>query len=312
MVESMPSKIYKYMGPEVLTKAFSDEDYCGLKCSYPKDFNDPYELFLTIDYQQDPELLAYYQDVVGKLPQLPTTCFSKSPIIIPMWAHYAHNHCGVVVEIDEEQITKHFPEIGFGDIDYIDQASDDLQSTLDRAYGIGKYRYHYMLQRGVFSAAYYTKHTCWSYEQERRLVAGENDVKDFKGMKILKLPIDCVTSLISGCNSTSDTEQIVSSLASKHGAEHYKMKIGKSSTNPYFVGSNDHSYEFKNGIISKCESYCVSCKEPTEETDVCPWCAIEEHHTKSAASQNPMRMLDRLGLLDQYYKDMNASSGKKK
>ena len=91
----MGSKIYKYLGADVLNIALSKEGVCSFKCSYPKDFNDPYELFLTIDFKQTPELLATYKDTIGELPQLPTSCFSRSPSVIPMWAHYAHNHRGV-------------------------------------------------------------------------------------------------------------------------------------------------------------------------------------------------------------------------
>jgi hypothetical protein len=79
--------IYKYLGHEVIDKLFQSPDNVTFKCSLPKDFNDPYELFLTIDFKEEPELLAFYADAIGELPQYPTTCFSRSPAVIPMWAH---------------------------------------------------------------------------------------------------------------------------------------------------------------------------------------------------------------------------------
>lgn len=39
--------IYKYLGPEMIDKVFQT-DGVTLRCSLPKDFNDPYELFLTL------------------------------------------------------------------------------------------------------------------------------------------------------------------------------------------------------------------------------------------------------------------------
>src|SRR6202051_1411211 len=93
-------------------------DSVTLKCSLPKDFNDPYELFLTIDFNQEPDLLAFYADAIGEIPQSPTTCFSRSPAVIPMWAHYAQNHEGFVIEVSEEKLCEMLPEIACGDVSY--------------------------------------------------------------------------------------------------------------------------------------------------------------------------------------------------
>lgn len=194
----MESKIYKYLGAEVFNLALKDEGVCSFKCSYPKDFNDPYELFLTIDFQQSPEMLATYRDAIGELPQLPTTCFSKSPNVIPMWAHYAHGHRGIVLEFNETAFSESYPDIGFGDVDYLDEAREGLLDMLKRACYIGKPRYYYLLRKGVFSSAYYTKHTHWSYEQERRLVAGVDNVKMVGDLMLLEFPVDFISSVIVG------------------------------------------------------------------------------------------------------------------
>jgi len=103
----MVNKVYKYIGPDILDITFSNEGLCGFKCSYPKDYNDPYELFLTVDLEEKPEILAFYNDVINKIPQYPTTCFSRSPIVTPMWAHYAHNSKGFVLEVDEDKLKKY-------------------------------------------------------------------------------------------------------------------------------------------------------------------------------------------------------------
>ncbi len=78
--------IYKYTSAQTIDLIFSNKNEISFKCSYPKDFNDPYELFLAISYSQAPDLLAFYSNAIGDIPQLPTTCFSMSPSVVPMWA----------------------------------------------------------------------------------------------------------------------------------------------------------------------------------------------------------------------------------
>ena len=103
----MGAKIYKYASPSVIDYVFESNDTCTIKCSFPKDFNDPYELFLTIDYNQPPDVLAFYKEVIGNIRQLPVTCFSKSPEVLPMWAHYSDNQQGFVVEFDEDLLKQY-------------------------------------------------------------------------------------------------------------------------------------------------------------------------------------------------------------
>lgn len=299
------------MGADVIDVALSKSGFCSFKCSYPKDFNDPYELFLTIDYKQDPDLLATYRDTIGELPQLPTTCFSKSPSVVPMWAHYSHGHRGVVVEFNETLFLENFPNVGFGNVDYRDDARDGLLDLLVRACRIGKPRYHYLLRRGVFNAAYYTKHSCWSYEQERRLVTDDEHIHKINGIMLIEFPVECVSSIIVGLRADEQTKNKVSKLAEDIGAEYYEMLIGKTSATPYFINSEKDACLYKSGAISICDYTCTECGEPlSDEASICSWCAIEKHHELDAARNNPLRMLDRYGELEGYYKEMQAISDK--
>lgn len=116
----MGRKIYKYLGPDVLPLVFQAEDSVSIKFSLPKDYNDPFELFLSIDPSQTkPELLAFYRDIVQELPQRPTTCFSKSPIVTPMWAHYASNLTGFVLEFDEDLLMDYVTDSYITDVNYL-------------------------------------------------------------------------------------------------------------------------------------------------------------------------------------------------
>src|SRR4051812_39678011 len=149
----MTGKVYKYLGPRARGKVFESAHQVTLRCSLPKEFNDPYELFLSINLNENPERLAFYNDVIGELPQVPTTCFSRSPAIIPMWAHYAQNLEGFAIEFDEARISSQYPDAGFGDVDYRDDADPELNDALALAYETCKPRHTFFLRRGVFSAA---------------------------------------------------------------------------------------------------------------------------------------------------------------
>ncbi len=118
----MSKNLYKYIGPEIFELSTAKLGVIGFKCSYPKDYNDPYELFLSIDTSIDTQLLAFYKESVGEIPQFPTTCFSKSPVVIPMWAHYGHSSKGFVIgcRLYKGYIGKSLPE------KYLKDESDEV------------------------------------------------------------------------------------------------------------------------------------------------------------------------------------------
>lgn len=301
----MSSKIFKYMGSDTLKVALSEHGQCSFKCSYPRDFNDPYELFLTIDFQQKPELLAYYQEVIGEMPQLPVTCFSKAPNVIPMWAHYGYNHCGIVVEFDETEFLKYYPKARFNNVDYQDEPNSSLEDMLHRAFYIGKPRYHFFLQQGVFSTAYFTKQLCWNYEQERRLVVNQEDIVEVGDIQLLKFPTSCISALIVGSKATDETKIFAASAAKNIAASYYEMKIGKSSTIPFFIDAQEEVCVFSEEGIGKANKVCQLCKEPmVKDDETCAWCSINDDHIQDAAERNPLRMMGAAGVLDKWYKSM--------
>ncbi|KAF0189481.1 MAG: hypothetical protein FD168_736 [Desulfobulbaceae bacterium] len=301
----MPKHLYKYVGPGNVNKVFASTELVTLKCSFPKDFNDPYELFLTIDFNERPEVLAFYMDAVGKLPQLPTTCFSKSLSVVPMWAHYAQNLEGFALEFDEELLSENFPESGFGDVDYRDSPDDDLTDSLYRAYEIGKPRYVYFLNKGVFSAAYYTKTTCWSYEQERRMIVRVEETRKVGDLILMDVPKRCLTAIVCGSRSSPESAKTLRQIAMSIGCDFYTFKTGRSSATPFFVDAEGSSFTFNGVEIARSAQYCASCKEPlTTEEEHCSWCQIDSSHEHDAATRNPFRILSHYGMLGSYIEGM--------
>ncbi|WP_417684999.1 DUF2971 domain-containing protein [Pseudidiomarina gelatinasegens] len=301
----MSKHVYKYVGASYLDDVLSKEGVSA-KFSFPKDFNDPYELFLTIDFYEKPEVLALYADAIGELPQIPTTCFSHSPAVTPMWAHYAQNLTGFAIEFDEEKLQEHFPECRFDDVNYKPAADDMLKDILYRAYAIGKPRYFYMLRNGVFNAAYFTKLECWGYESERRMLILESELRKHNGMMLLDIPKECVTALICGPRASQQTMQALQVVTDNLSCEYFQMKVGKSNAIPYFVDANGSSLSFSEKSISRVATCCKTCQEPVDAgSELCPWCQINDAHKQDAIDRNAYRILDHLGILEEYVKGMD-------
>lgn len=306
----MGKKIYKYLGPELGEVALSD-DGATFKCSLPKDFNDPYELFLTVDFTSDASALACYQEAIGAIPQLPTTCFSASPAVIPMWAHYGKNVTGFVVEIDEDELLKAFPASRLDDVRYQDEPDSGLTEMLYRAHVIGKPRYTYFLQGGTFNAAYFTKLTCWSYEMERRMIVGEDDVRTAESLLLIDVPGNCITAIIAGARADDSLIHSLTGRASALGCPLFTMKIGKTNAAPYFLGSDGIPHVFNGSNLSLASSSCENCSEPISEgNERCSWCQITDGDRIEAALKNPYRMLDRIGMLGSYVDSMDEITRK--
>jgi len=305
----MSENLFKYFGPDSIDKVFAAPEHVTLKCSLPKDFNDPYELFLTVDLDQDADTMAFYAESIGDLVQLPTTCFSRSPLVIPMWAHYAKNSTGFAIELDEETLADNFPESHFDNVNYRDTPNEALTDMLHRASVIGKGRHVYLLQHWVMKAAYFTKTTCWDYEQERRMVAGAGEVRDVGALLLLDVPKDCVKTIVSGPQASAETIAIIEQKANELECDYYKLKIGKTSASPFLINSSGEPFIFKDNHIVPSISHCSSCKEPVSSLrKLCSWCQIEQSHIDAAARRNPFRLFQSMGILDSYIDNMNIIS----
>jgi hypothetical protein len=298
-------KIYKYIGPDTINKVFATPKVCTVRCSYPKDFNDPYELFLAIDYNQEADVLAYYREVIGEIPQLATTCFSKSPSVVPMWAHYAQNHEGIVLEIDEDKLREALPDITSEDVDYMDAPDGRILRLLNQAYTTCKPRHVYFLQRAVFGASYFSKHSCWAYEQERRIIVPPKYIDEINGLLLFNVPVESITSIAIGFKANQETKEVAQKTAAHYNLPYLEMRIGRASTQPYFADAAKNLWVFRDGEIVAQTDRCATCSEPVQNgAKRCPWCSIHEIDAFNAARNNPMRLLSRYGLLDAYYEDM--------
>lgn len=303
----MPRRVYKYSPANILDLMFDRDEFCGIKCSYPKGYNDPYELFLSVDLKGSSDTLATYREVIRELPQYPTTCFSRAPTVSPMWAHYANNHTGFVLEFDADAIQQHFKDVAIRDVTYRDSPDPDIEYSLRRSAVTMKARHAIWLQQLVFNQAYYSKFTSWQYEDECRLVASDAEVENISGNMILFVPTACVSKIIAGKSASKELVERSQELAGKYGIEWLHSQIGKSNSLPFFTSEDGSAFTYRDGGIAAAENVCGKCSEPIDpEQEFCPWCKITDEDERVAARSNPLRMLDRYGLLDNYLRDVEA------
>lgn len=302
-------KIYKYLNPIAISKIFNSNEKVTLKCDYPKNFNDPYELFLTLDFNERPEMLAFYAEIIGEITQIPTTCFSRSPSIVPMWSHYAKNLQGFAIELDEEKLALHFSESIFEDVDYQDKPNDLIKNFLYRAYETQKGRHIYFLHQAVFNAAYFTKSKCWDYELERRMVIDTKETRNRNDLILIDIPLNCVSAIICGPRAKAETKKVLHEKAESINCGYYEMKIGRSTSTPFFIDPSGNPYLFLEGELSVPPNYCVNCKEPINvDGQQCSWCMIKESHRIDAAYRNTFRVYSQHGMLESYIDGMNKIS----
>jgi hypothetical protein len=305
------TKLYKYLSPDILDFALQRDKYISLKCSYPKDYNDPYELFLAINPGEDPQLLAFYLDTVQQIDQKPTSCFSKRPDVTPMWAHYANNLTGFVVEFDEDKLKQHITDAIIDDVSYRDTPDPRISDSLHLAFGTCKPRHTMFFSQGVHYVAYFNKNTCWSYEMERRLVIEDSDIECQGDSMLVYVPVNCISSIIVGPRADKEKIEISKVVANEIGCKHYQMIIGKSSSTPYFINEKKQSFTYQENNIEKCISICKVCHEPIADMSIkCSWCSINSLHRKEAAGRNPMRAYASAGLLDDYIERFNKVGNK--
>jgi hypothetical protein len=295
------SRLYKYVGPSYLGKVLAERRSISIRCSLPREFSDPYELFLTIRFDTEPELLAYYADLIGEIVQRPTTCFSRRPDVVPMWAHYAEGLRGAVLELDESRLSAVFPKSSFGDVEYREKPDPRLNAMLEFAHGTQKFRHSRHLILAVLGAAYFTKSATWAYELERRMIVDTDDLVEREGVQLLLAPTACATAMIAGPRASEETKALLRASARAAGCGYFEMRIGRSSATPYFVTVDGEPYRFSAGRLTAAEYYCERCHEPLESGEECSWCRITDSMRTEASRDNPLRLLEDMGMLEGYF-----------
>lgn len=154
-------------------------------------------------------------------------CLTEKYDNLPMWAHYANNHNGFVIEFDEkhsffdqrtkpEELRRHLikvryskqrPEIILYDTNLTD--SENLDNWINNFLCV--------------------KSDHWEYEQEWRMFYTLRDCKnriknENHEICLVSVPIECIKGIILGCNISEESKQnIIALLKSNDNYSHIKL-----------------------------------------------------------------------------------------
>ena len=98
-----PKKLFKFYDTNLLSIASLHENYFWL--SNPKDFNDPFDCNINlVEHENEADLKKLTSVKRNSIADVGVTCFTEEINEPLMWAHYANNYFGFVLELDPEHI----------------------------------------------------------------------------------------------------------------------------------------------------------------------------------------------------------------
>lgn len=206
---------YKYVSKYALEKILEG----NIRLTQPGAFNDPFEMaietynpyeennkdlqlnfnvllpqrdiskyLLNNDFEDDNCNDLYMRDLIGTLNNhIGMLCLTKNPASHLMWAHYAEEYSGAVIEFDD--------------------GHDFFQGCHQVKYAVDRPKFHidYFLKEPLIPLSeLYIKSTEWEYEEEWRLSRNLKDCHRIKPKKgnmdifTMNIPDDCIKSITLG------------------------------------------------------------------------------------------------------------------
>jgi hypothetical protein len=291
--------IFKYLSPEGITHVFRRRGEVSLRFALPRDYNDPYELFLQTDKPlRSKKHRAFYKYFLGKIKQFPVTCFSKRPDSVAMWAHYGRDAAGVCLAFDEDDLADKFPSAFVGDVKYLEGPAQIPAWKVVYAYTTEKNRHSEWLLNDAYGLAYFAKRSEWQYESERRLIVDPKALKHSNGILLAKLPRRVLRYIIVGPQAQDSIRQLCRRRASEYRVPLLELRIGKTRYKPFFSTASGDVMTWNVKGFRKSSEVCISCGEPARVNAgaLCRWCAIEPSEVAEAATRSLMTIALDLGV----------------
>ncbi|MGC0844640.1 DUF2971 domain-containing protein [Pantoea agglomerans] len=234
-------KFYKYVTMEVAKIIISDST---LKFTSPINFNDPFDYHpavlekgfkkftnrINLTYSKGVkryktnhrESLKHLQILRSEkframyTREMSISCFSESPFILPMWAHYADNHKGCVIEFEFDSDNYFSTNLDL----LMNNSSYDVLVPFEVNYSNNRpplYDEQGRTDQNTtgFNASL-TKSDEWSYEKELRVVIKKPEgIYPFErtqmtglyfGMKVIKSDKKDLSRIIDSSNNYTDTK----------------------------------------------------------------------------------------------------------
>lgn len=218
--------LYKYV-PFSGGKRMLETNSIGF--SQPQYFNDPFDMPTYPDARGNNAV----NDVAGRLRLMGKKyiwgentgilSLTRTPTNPLMWAHYAHNHQGLVIGIDAvkagltDEKTNLIPA-QYGNVVYVSKRHEQpFVSKPSTALAVGATHHFPQDHYEKLQRLFLHKPLCWSYEEEVRVVkclkgisdengttpSGKFEIVDINGrpLYLMSLPAGCITELYLGFRS---------------------------------------------------------------------------------------------------------------
>jgi hypothetical protein len=291
--------IFKYVSPDAVSKVFEQTDKLLIRFGLPRDYNDPYELFL----QPSPpieaeEVRAFYLFFLGELAQAPVACFSKRPESLVMWAHYGREGAGMCLGFDEDRLVNEFPLAYVADISYSDGPATVAAGLVEFAYETAKRRHTLALIETAQRAAYFTKRSDWAYESERRIVVPPNAVEEHTGVLVGKVGPEALRYIVVGPAMGPDLRELCESRAKRWHVPVIRLRVGTRTFAPFFSGDKMSAGVWSGSGFQEIVEVCDKCGEPSDhlESGECSWCVITEDAQRAAGNRSLLAATLALGI----------------
>lgn len=240
----VPDNLYKYYSldeNEELNKIKIQTLMDGkiyMSCS--KDFNDPFDEKAFFYESKELSSIERLKECKGKVIDDFSNFFRVTSLTgnnynsMPMWAHYANNHCGYCVCYDTTDDRNLELKAGTFQIQYTDERVN-ITSFMYKYSKMMADKIDENIKKGIkvteiddLSIIYITillsnlKHTSWEYENEFRCLFGQNDNNLYCDAypKAIYIGMKCV----------SENEKKLIDVAKKYSIPVYKMKYVEEST----------------------------------------------------------------------------------
>ena len=211
-ITSVPSILYRYFSYERAVDLIKTHQ---LRFNNPSNYNDPFECYPAIDIKlswkayipvigigsiindcnKQKEIARLYRTALGK--SFRVCCFSEAQDSLLMWAHYAHEHCGIV--------------IGFHTaLDYWGNDLFGVNYVADRICLPSSFKRDDnapLVADNWQRALLVTKAECWSYEKEWRCIKRLSDCCYDKDGYFLSIDKSVIASVTFGCRVEIDSQK---------------------------------------------------------------------------------------------------------
>lgn len=205
MSDSKPQYLYKYM-PDCFERIGEIVANRRIFFSSPSKFNDPFDSALGIQFpdsgniaNKDLDRQIETDHIIKKTAKvLGVFCVSATMESVAMWAHYAANHSGVVIEFDYASLVDLHLNIRHFKVDYETSfpSWDDFNEAHESKDNLYKFAKLFFCRKSIE----------WEREEEWRFFTTPADT-------YLDLPDSAITRIIFGMKMSESNKQLIQKWA---------------------------------------------------------------------------------------------------